>query len=91
MAEILLEDVWKVYPDGTEAVRALDLAIADKEFIVLVGPVRLRQDHRAAHGRRARGDHEGDGQHRRPRRQRRARPRSATSPWCSRTTRSTRT
>ena len=38
MAEIVLEDVWKVYPDGTEAVRALDLAIEDKEFIVLVGP-----------------------------------------------------
>ena len=38
MAEIVLDDVWKVYPDGTEAVRALDLDIADKEFIVLVGP-----------------------------------------------------
>ncbi len=38
MAEIVLDDVWKVYPDGTEAVRGLDLAIADKEFIVLVGP-----------------------------------------------------
>jgi multiple sugar transport system ATP-binding protein len=38
VAEIELDDVWKVYPDGTEAVRALDLAIADKEFIVLVGP-----------------------------------------------------
>ena len=53
VAEIVLEDVWKVYPDGTEAVRALDLAIADKEFIVLVGPVGLRQDHGAADGRRA--------------------------------------
>jgi multiple sugar transport system ATP-binding protein len=38
MAEIVLEDVWKVYPDGTEAVRALDLNIADGEFMVLVGP-----------------------------------------------------
>src|SRR3954468_4170830 len=38
MAGIVLHDVWKVYPDGTEAVRALDLAIADGEFIVLVGP-----------------------------------------------------
>jgi multiple sugar transport system ATP-binding protein len=38
MAEIVLEDVWKVYPDGTEAVRALDLDIADGEFMVLVGP-----------------------------------------------------
>ncbi|HVJ95729.1 MAG TPA: sn-glycerol-3-phosphate ABC transporter ATP-binding protein UgpC [Acidimicrobiia bacterium] len=38
MAEITLEDVWKVYDDGTEAVRALSLDIADKEFVVLVGP-----------------------------------------------------
>ena len=38
MAEIVLEDVWKVYPDGTEAVRGLALDIADGEFIVLVGP-----------------------------------------------------
>jgi multiple sugar transport system ATP-binding protein len=38
MAGIALDDVWKIYPDGTEAVRALDLDIADKEFMVLVGP-----------------------------------------------------
>jgi multiple sugar transport system ATP-binding protein len=38
MAEIVLDDVWKVYPDGTEAVRSLDLAIKDQEFVVLVGP-----------------------------------------------------
>ena len=38
MAEIVLEDVWKVYADGTEAVRALDLDVADGEFVVLVGP-----------------------------------------------------
>jgi multiple sugar transport system ATP-binding protein len=38
MAEIILEDVWKVYPDGTEAVRSLDLNISDGEFMVLVGP-----------------------------------------------------
>jgi multiple sugar transport system ATP-binding protein len=38
MAEIVLDDVWKVFADGTEAVRALDLDIADKEFMVLVGP-----------------------------------------------------
>jgi multiple sugar transport system ATP-binding protein len=38
VADIALEDVWKVYPDGTEAVRALDLDIADGEFMVLVGP-----------------------------------------------------
>jgi multiple sugar transport system ATP-binding protein len=38
MAEIVLEDVWKVYDDGTEAVRSLDLDIQDGEFMVLVGP-----------------------------------------------------
>jgi multiple sugar transport system ATP-binding protein len=38
MTGIVLDDVWKVYPDGTEAVRALSLDIEDKEFIVLVGP-----------------------------------------------------
>jgi multiple sugar transport system ATP-binding protein len=38
MAQILLEDVWKVFPDGTEAVRTLNLDIADGEFMVLVGP-----------------------------------------------------
>ena len=38
MTAIALEDVWKVFADGTEAVRALDLDIADGEFMVLVGP-----------------------------------------------------
>jgi multiple sugar transport system ATP-binding protein len=38
LAEIVLNDVWKVYPDGTEAVRSVDLSIIDGEFIVLVGP-----------------------------------------------------
>jgi multiple sugar transport system ATP-binding protein len=38
VAEIVLDDVWKTFADGTEAVRALSLAIADKEFVVLVGP-----------------------------------------------------
>jgi multiple sugar transport system ATP-binding protein len=38
LAEIVLDDVWKVYPDGTQAVRSLDLDIADGEFVVFVGP-----------------------------------------------------
>jgi multiple sugar transport system ATP-binding protein len=38
MAQIVLDDVWKVFPDGTEAVREFDLNIADGEFMVLVGP-----------------------------------------------------
>ncbi|HEY2964898.1 MAG TPA: ATP-binding cassette domain-containing protein, partial [Actinomycetota bacterium] len=38
MAEIVLDDVSKVYADGTEAVSGLSLIIADAEFMVLVGP-----------------------------------------------------
>src|SRR5256885_218604 len=38
MAEIKLEQLTKIYPDGTKAVEALDLEIADGEFVVLVGP-----------------------------------------------------
>jgi multiple sugar transport system ATP-binding protein len=38
MAEIALENLTKVYPDGTEAVTSLDLEVADGEFIVFVGP-----------------------------------------------------
>jgi multiple sugar transport system ATP-binding protein len=38
MAEIALERLTKVYGDGTRAVSALDLEIADGEFVVLVGP-----------------------------------------------------
>ncbi|HEY0416626.1 MAG TPA: sn-glycerol-3-phosphate ABC transporter ATP-binding protein UgpC [Gaiellaceae bacterium] len=38
MAEIALEALEKVYPDGTRAVERLDLEIADGEFMVFVGP-----------------------------------------------------
>ena len=38
MAEITLEKLTKVYPDGTEAVKALDLEVADGELVVFVGP-----------------------------------------------------
>jgi multiple sugar transport system ATP-binding protein len=38
MAEITLRGVTKRYPDGTEAVKAIDLDIADGEFMILVGP-----------------------------------------------------
>ncbi len=38
MAQIKLEKLTKVYPDGTKAVDALDLEIGDGEFVVLVGP-----------------------------------------------------
>ena len=38
MATIALENLSKVYPDGTRAVSSLDLAIDDGEFMVFVGP-----------------------------------------------------
>jgi multiple sugar transport system ATP-binding protein len=38
MAEIVLDDVSKVYADGTTAVSDLSVGIGDGEFIVLVGP-----------------------------------------------------
>jgi multiple sugar transport system ATP-binding protein len=38
VAEIVMQDVSKVYPDGTTAVSDLDLDVQDGEFIVLVGP-----------------------------------------------------
>ena len=38
MAEIALENLTKIYPDGTEAVTSLDLEVGDGEFIVFVGP-----------------------------------------------------
>jgi multiple sugar transport system ATP-binding protein len=38
MSDIALHDVTKRYPDGTEAVKKLNLEIADGEFMILVGP-----------------------------------------------------
>jgi multiple sugar transport system ATP-binding protein len=38
MAEVTLDTVGKVYPDGTEAVKELSLEIADGELMVFVGP-----------------------------------------------------
>jgi len=38
VAEISLEGIYKIYPDGTEAVRDFSLDIEDGEFMVFVGP-----------------------------------------------------
>jgi multiple sugar transport system ATP-binding protein len=38
MSEITLDKVTKRFPDGTEAVKQLDLEISDGEFLILVGP-----------------------------------------------------
>jgi multiple sugar transport system ATP-binding protein len=38
MSEIVLDRVTKVFPDGFEAVKEMDLEIEDGEFMILVGP-----------------------------------------------------
>ncbi|MBA3326727.1 MAG: sn-glycerol-3-phosphate ABC transporter ATP-binding protein UgpC, partial [Solirubrobacterales bacterium] len=38
MADITLNGITKRYPDGTEAVKSMDLEIKDGEFMILVGP-----------------------------------------------------
>ncbi len=38
MSEITLDKITKRFPDGTEAVKELDLEIDDGEFLILVGP-----------------------------------------------------
>jgi multiple sugar transport system ATP-binding protein len=38
MSEIVLDGVTKVFPDGYEAVKEMNLDIADGEFMILVGP-----------------------------------------------------
>jgi multiple sugar transport system ATP-binding protein len=38
MAQVVLEQVTKIYPGGVKAVDNVDLSIRDQEFIVLVGP-----------------------------------------------------
>jgi multiple sugar transport system ATP-binding protein len=38
VAQVVFDNVSKVYPGGVKAVDRLDLTIADREFVVLVGP-----------------------------------------------------
>lgn len=38
MEKMVLEDIFKVYDDGSTAVSNFNLRVQDEEFIVLVGP-----------------------------------------------------
>jgi len=38
MAEVRLEDIEKIHPGGIRALEGIDLAVADRELLVLVGP-----------------------------------------------------
>ena len=90
MAEIQLQKVTKRYPDGTEAVKQVDLDIGDGEFMILVGPsgcgksTALRMI--AGLEEISDGDLIIGGE-----RVNDLAPATATSRWCSRTTRCTRT
>ena len=66
MATVTLEHLSKRYErDGALAVDDVSLTIADGEFMVLLGPVGLRQVDHAADDRRPREHHRGRALHRR--------------------------
>ena len=91
MADIVLDSVTKRYSDGYEAVKDLNLEIADGEFMILVGPsgcgkstaLNMIAGLEDISGRRAADRRRG--------RQPEARRATATSRWCSRATRCIRT
>ena len=76
MAAVQTSDITKQF-DGVTAVNGISLAVPDGEFMVLLGPVGLRQDHVPAHHLRARKADWRRHRYRRRRRQRTpaARPR----------------
>ena len=89
MAQVVLKDINKFY-DAVHAVIDVNLQIRDKEFVVFVGPSGCGKTTtlRMIAGLEAisSGDISIDGTWSTT-----WRPWTATSPWCSRTTRSTRT
>ena len=91
MAEVVFDEVSKIYQDGTRAVDDMDLEIDDGEFMVLVGPSGCGKTTALRMIAGLEDDHRGRHPHRRARWSTTWPPRTATSPWCSRTTRSTRT
>ena len=91
MTAITLNRLDKTYPAGNKAVDSLSLDIKDGEFMVLVGPSGCGKSTAL---RMIAGLEEitgGEICDRRPGGQRPRRRRTATSRWCSRTTRCTRT
>ncbi len=55
MASISLEHIKKTYEDGVTVIPDLNLEIRDREFLILVGPFRLRQVHHSAYDCRVGG------------------------------------
>ena len=91
MAGIEVTSLHKRYPDGTVAVEHVDLSIRDGELFVMLGPSGCGKTTtlRAVAGLEQADV--GRHPHRRHAGQRPAARRSATSPWCSSSTPSTRT
>ena len=87
---VRLRDLRKEFGDVV-AVDGVDLDMLDGEFLTLLGPVRVRQDHRAADDRGLRAADLRLGRARRASTSPRARRSSATSTPSSRTTRCSRT
>ncbi len=85
MANVVLRNVHKTYPGGVEAIKGIDFEVGDGQFCVLVGPsgcgkstlLRMVAGLETITG----GEIDIGGRTSRP---------SATSPWCSRITRSIR-
>ena len=72
MATVTFDKAQRWYPGNDKpTVPGIDLEIGDGEFMVLVGPVRVRQVHDPADARGARGDQRRQDLHRRPRRHQR--------------------
>ena len=59
MAEITLESLSKIYPDGTQAVTDLQLEVGERRVRRVRRAVGLREDDRAADDRRPRVGHLG--------------------------------
>jgi sn-glycerol 3-phosphate transport system ATP-binding protein len=90
MAQVHMRGVKKSYDNKLEVIHGIDMEIADGEFIVIVGPSGCGKStllrmvaglERITGGEVAIGDGWSTS----------SSPRTATSPWCSRTTRSIRT
>ena len=91
MAQIILDHVEKAYTGGVKAVNDLSLDIKDGEFMVLVGPSGCGKSTALRMIAGLEEITDGDDLDRRPAWSTTCRPRTGTSPWSSRTTRSTRT
>ena len=90
MAKVEFRDVRKSYGD-LEVIHGVTTNVADGEFIVIVGPSGCGKSTLLRMVAGLEAITSGEIVDRRPRRERRSSPRTATSRWCSRTTRCTRT